>query len=225
MVVLTRNIDLSVGSIVGLTAYISSNTLADHHGVPIVVIALLAMGVQARARDRNGLLVTVGRSRRSSPRSRRSRSSRPSLRGHGRTEHPRVPAPGRIPRPRREKPLGLPCSRGSRSCRGPRRRLPALVAVGTGLLRDGLEPGRGALRRHPGRPPGDDRLRDQRRARGLGGFMFAARFASVDAVAGQASSSTWSRPWSRERSYGDISTITRSPTPVRMRNLRILPAV
>ena len=45
MVVLTRNIDLSVGSIVGLTAYISSNTLADHHGVPLVVVALVAIGV------------------------------------------------------------------------------------------------------------------------------------------------------------------------------------
>ena len=43
MVVLTRNIDLSVGSVVGLTAYISSSTLAHHQGIPIVVIALLAV--------------------------------------------------------------------------------------------------------------------------------------------------------------------------------------
>ena len=61
MVVLTRNIDLSVGSIVGLTAYLSSNTLADHHGIPIVVIALLAMGIGAAAGLANGLLVAIGR--------------------------------------------------------------------------------------------------------------------------------------------------------------------
>lgn len=61
MVVLTRNIDLSVGSVVGLTAYVSSSTLAHHHGVPIVVIALLATSIGLACGIGNGLLVTVGR--------------------------------------------------------------------------------------------------------------------------------------------------------------------
>jgi rhamnose transport system permease protein len=61
MVVLTRNIDLSVGSIVGLTAYVSSNTLAHHHGLPIVSIALLAMVIGLGCGVVNGLLVAVGR--------------------------------------------------------------------------------------------------------------------------------------------------------------------
>src|ERR671935_1957168 len=61
MVVLTRNIDLSVGSTAGLTAYISSSTLAHHHGVPIPVIALLAMAIGLACGIGNGLLVTVGR--------------------------------------------------------------------------------------------------------------------------------------------------------------------
>lgn len=61
MVVLTRNIDLSVGSIVGLTAYVSSSTLAHHHGIPIVGIALLAMVIGLGAGVVNGLLVAVGR--------------------------------------------------------------------------------------------------------------------------------------------------------------------
>jgi rhamnose transport system permease protein len=61
MVVLTRNIDLSVGSIVGLSAYISANTLADHHGTPLVLIALLAMAVGLACGIGNGLLVVVGR--------------------------------------------------------------------------------------------------------------------------------------------------------------------
>jgi rhamnose transport system permease protein len=61
MVVLTRNIDLSVGSIVGLSAYISADTLAGHQGTPIVLIALLAMGVGLLCGIGNGLLVVVGR--------------------------------------------------------------------------------------------------------------------------------------------------------------------
>jgi rhamnose transport system permease protein len=61
MVVLTRNIDLSVGSIAGLSAYLSAETLATHNGVPIVVIALIAVGVGLAAGLVNGLLVAVGR--------------------------------------------------------------------------------------------------------------------------------------------------------------------
>jgi rhamnose transport system permease protein len=60
MVVLTRNIDLSVGSVVGLTAYVSSSTLAHHHGIPIVAIALLAVVIGLGAGLVNGLLVAVG---------------------------------------------------------------------------------------------------------------------------------------------------------------------
>src|SRR5439155_10746008 len=60
MVVLTRNIDLSVGSVVGLTAYISSNTLAHHHGVPVAVIALIAVGVGLACGIGNVPLVVVG---------------------------------------------------------------------------------------------------------------------------------------------------------------------
>ena len=44
MVVLTRNIDLSVGSIAGLSAYLSADTLATYNGLPIVVMALIAVG-------------------------------------------------------------------------------------------------------------------------------------------------------------------------------------
>ena len=61
MVVLTRNIDLSVGSIVGLAAYASSNTLADHHGMPLVATAALAMAIGLACGIGNGLLVAVGR--------------------------------------------------------------------------------------------------------------------------------------------------------------------
>ena len=45
MVVLTRNIDLSVGSMVGLSAYLSADFLAGHNGAPLVLVALIAMGI------------------------------------------------------------------------------------------------------------------------------------------------------------------------------------
>jgi len=61
MVVLTRSIDLSVGSIVGLTAYVSSDTLAHHNGLPIGVVVLLAMAIGLACGIGNGLLVVVGR--------------------------------------------------------------------------------------------------------------------------------------------------------------------
>jgi rhamnose transport system permease protein len=61
MVVLTRNIDLSVGSIAGLSAYLSADTLATYNGLPIVVMALIAVGVGLAAGLVNGLLVAVGR--------------------------------------------------------------------------------------------------------------------------------------------------------------------
>jgi rhamnose transport system permease protein len=61
MVILTRNIDLSVGSIAGLSAYLSAETLTKHNGLPIVLIALIAVGVGLAAGLVNGLLVAVGR--------------------------------------------------------------------------------------------------------------------------------------------------------------------
>jgi rhamnose transport system permease protein len=61
MVILTRNIDLSVGSIVGLSAYLTAATFAHHGGAPIVVVALLAMAIGLGLGIVNGLLVAVAR--------------------------------------------------------------------------------------------------------------------------------------------------------------------
>jgi rhamnose transport system permease protein len=61
MVILTRNIDLSVASIVGLCAFVTADTLAAHNDAPLILIALLAMGVGTVLGLVNGLLVTVGR--------------------------------------------------------------------------------------------------------------------------------------------------------------------
>jgi rhamnose transport system permease protein len=61
MVVLTRNIDLSVGSIVGLSAYLSADFLADHPGTPLVLLALISIGIGSALGIVNGLLVVVAR--------------------------------------------------------------------------------------------------------------------------------------------------------------------
>jgi rhamnose transport system permease protein len=61
MVVLTRNIDLSVGSMVGLSAYLSADFLAGHNGAPLVLVALIGIGIGVLLGLVNGLLVVVAR--------------------------------------------------------------------------------------------------------------------------------------------------------------------
>ena len=61
MVILTRNIDLSVGSIVGLTAYLAAATFHHHHGAPIELVALIAVAIGLGLGVVNGLLVAVAR--------------------------------------------------------------------------------------------------------------------------------------------------------------------
>ena len=187
MVVLTRNIDLSVGSIVGLTAYISSNTLAHHGGVPIPVIALIAIGVGVACGIGNGLLVVVGRI----PAIIATLATLAIYRGvlfeitHGQNV-----LASQLPNDfldlAAQTPAGLPSL--------------AWIAVGVVIA------GAAVLRWAPwardfyaiGSNPDAARLAGIRVGRrvltafaisgglaGLGGFMFAARFASVDAVAGR----------------------------------------
>src|SRR5262245_10029783 len=59
LVILTRNIDLSVGSIVGLTAYLTAATFVHHHGLPLIVVALIALAIGLGLGLINGLLVAV----------------------------------------------------------------------------------------------------------------------------------------------------------------------
>jgi rhamnose transport system permease protein len=187
MVVLTRNIDLSVGSIVGLTAYVSSNTLADHHGLPIVVTALIAMGIGALCGIGNGLLVAVGKI----PAIIATLATLAIYRGvlfevtHGQNVFA-AQLPQNFLDLAAKKPLGVPSL--------------AWIAIGVALA------GAALLRWAPwardfyavGSNPDAARLAGIPVARrvmaafvisgalaGLGGFMFAARFASVDAVAGR----------------------------------------
>ena len=61
LVILTRNYDLSVGSIVGFTAYFVGTQLANNNGIAPLAAVLLAVGVGAVMGLINGLLVSYGR--------------------------------------------------------------------------------------------------------------------------------------------------------------------
>jgi rhamnose transport system permease protein len=61
LIVLTRNIDLSVGSIVGFTAYFVGTQLANNNEIAPLVAVLMAMGLGALLGSINGLLVAYGR--------------------------------------------------------------------------------------------------------------------------------------------------------------------
>ena len=61
LVIITRNIDLSVGSIVGVSAYLTAETLADHNGLGAPAAILLAVLVGAGLGLVNGLLVAFAK--------------------------------------------------------------------------------------------------------------------------------------------------------------------
>ncbi len=58
LVLITRNVDLSVGSILGLTGFLTGSLFATVPGIPIPVVFLIAIAVGAGLGAINGLLVT-----------------------------------------------------------------------------------------------------------------------------------------------------------------------
>ena len=61
MVVISRNYDLSVGSVLGLSAYLSASQFGQHHGIPIVVVFLIGLGIGLACGAANGIMVSAGR--------------------------------------------------------------------------------------------------------------------------------------------------------------------
>jgi rhamnose transport system permease protein len=61
VVVITRNVDLSVGSVLGLTAYLTGRLFIDVPGIPVVVVVLAGCAAGALLGLLNGLLVSLGR--------------------------------------------------------------------------------------------------------------------------------------------------------------------
>ena len=60
MVVISRNYDLSVGSVLGLSAYLSANLFGQHHGIPIAVVFLAGLGIGLACGLLNGIMVSAG---------------------------------------------------------------------------------------------------------------------------------------------------------------------
>jgi rhamnose transport system permease protein len=61
VVVITRNIDLSVGSVLGLSAFAVATVMSDHRGLPMIAALLLGLAVGGVCGLVNGILVRYGR--------------------------------------------------------------------------------------------------------------------------------------------------------------------
>ena len=65
MVIISRNVDLSIGSVLGLSAYVSGSMFGHLHGVSsgvaILIAFLVGIGVGAACGIVNGALTTIGR--------------------------------------------------------------------------------------------------------------------------------------------------------------------
>ncbi|HXW46492.1 MAG TPA: ABC transporter permease [Streptosporangiaceae bacterium] len=61
MVVVSRNVDLSVGSVVGLSAFLSARLFSQVHGIPIPLVFLAGLGIGLACGVANGLMVAIGR--------------------------------------------------------------------------------------------------------------------------------------------------------------------
>jgi rhamnose transport system permease protein len=61
LVLVTRNVDLSVGSVLGLSAYLAGDLLSKHQGMALPLVFVLGMALGAACGLFNGVLVTFGR--------------------------------------------------------------------------------------------------------------------------------------------------------------------
>jgi rhamnose transport system permease protein len=61
MVVISRNVDLSIGSVLGLSAYVSANLFGQARGIPVPVVFLVGLGIGLACGIGNGLMVSIGR--------------------------------------------------------------------------------------------------------------------------------------------------------------------
>ncbi|MEO6703435.1 MAG: ABC transporter permease [Jatrophihabitantaceae bacterium] len=59
LVIVTRNVDLSVGSVVGISAYVVGMTFKHHPGLPVLLGFVLGMAIGAFFGAINGLVVTL----------------------------------------------------------------------------------------------------------------------------------------------------------------------
>lgn len=60
-VIVTRNVDLSIGSVLGISAYATGVLYVHHPHAPLVLVFLLALGIGAACGVVNGAIVTIAR--------------------------------------------------------------------------------------------------------------------------------------------------------------------
>jgi rhamnose transport system permease protein len=60
LVIITRNVDLSTGSVLGLSAFLAGDLLSNHPGMALPVVFVLGMALGAACGLFNGILVTWG---------------------------------------------------------------------------------------------------------------------------------------------------------------------
>jgi rhamnose transport system permease protein len=61
IVIITRNVDLSIGSVLGISAYATGVLYVHHPHVSLVIVFLVALGIGTACGIVNGLIVTVAR--------------------------------------------------------------------------------------------------------------------------------------------------------------------
>lgn len=61
VVVVSRNVDISVGSVLGLSAYLSSDMFSRVHGIPIIAVFLVGLAIGLACGAVNGAIVAVAR--------------------------------------------------------------------------------------------------------------------------------------------------------------------
>ena len=61
IVVVSRNVDLSIGSVLGLTAFVCGGLFGDHPGIPVPLVFLIGLGIGLACGLGNGLMVAIGR--------------------------------------------------------------------------------------------------------------------------------------------------------------------
>ena len=155
MVVLTRNVDLSVGSVLGLSAFLSADMFGKHPGTSIVTVFAVGLGIGVACGVANGLLTTIGRV----PSLVVTLATLYIIRGIdvlvvGGGQVVASSLPNSFLNIPQATTLGIPepRDRDCGRCRA-RRLLPSLLPLGPRAVRDRLEPGRRAARRHPDRTP------------------------------------------------------------------------
>ena len=61
IVIITRNVDLSIGSVLGISAYATGVLFRDHPHIPLVLVFVVALAIGVTCGVVNGLVVTVAR--------------------------------------------------------------------------------------------------------------------------------------------------------------------